>query len=259
MRLGIFGRRAVVTGASAGIGAAVAAALAAEGASVVAIARRADILEQQCARTRADGGDVSALVGDVTDPGFAAGLAETAGPVDILVNNVGGAATTSLLELTDQDWHDAFETNLFAAVRLTTAVLPGMMERGWGRIVHIGSIAGREPGRNAAAYGAAKAALASYSKTLSATVGRFGVLSSVVMPGLTRTEAMEAEVRRLAGAAGIDQTAATARLMGRRTPAVGRPIVPAEVASAVVFLCSDAASAITGANLPVDGGTLLGF
>jgi 3-oxoacyl-[acyl-carrier protein] reductase len=262
MNLGIAGRRAVVTGASQGIGAAVAAGLAAEGVTVVAVARHAEPLHELCAEVGRNGGAVEAVVADVTDPDGVARIVGTglaAGQtVDILVNNVGGAATKPVLDLDLTDWREAFERNLFPAVALTNALVPRMVAAGWGRIVHMGSIAAREPGQDAAAYASAKAALVAFSKALSAAVGRYGVLSNTVLPGATLTESFRAEARLLAQRQGVEADDALTRLMGRRRPAIGRPSAAREVASAVLYLCSEEASAITGASLAVDGGTILG-
>jgi 3-oxoacyl-[acyl-carrier protein] reductase len=262
MDLGMAGRHAVVVGASRGIGAAVTRALVGEGAAVTAVARREAELHRFCTELEQLGADATPIVADATTPAGTArlvdGLAARGVAVDILVNNVGGARSAPVLELGDAEWSEALDTNLNSAVRLTAALVPGMVSRRWGRVVHVGSIAAREPGRMAAAYAAAKAALVAYSKALSAEVSRYGVLSNVVLPGATLTPSFQAEAVLVAQRLGITDEEATRRVMGRRQPALGRPCTAEEVANAVVFLCSDAARAITGVSLPVDGGTLLG-
>jgi NAD(P)-dependent dehydrogenase (short-subunit alcohol dehydrogenase family) len=262
VNLGLDGRRAVVTGASRGIGAAVARGLAAEGAVVLAVARRSAPLHDLCRDVERRGGAIQPIVADVA---VATGVARivdvgigVGATVDILVNNVGRATTKPVLEIDDADWQDAFERNLFSAVRLTRAFVPGMVASGWGRVVHVSSIAAREPGKDAAAYAAAKAALVAYSKALSSAIGRHGVLSSAVLPGATLTDGFRGEAAVLAERHGLGPDEALARVMGRRQPAIHRPSTADEVASAVMFLCSEAASAITGVSLPVDGGTVLG-
>jgi 3-oxoacyl-[acyl-carrier protein] reductase len=263
MDLGIAGRRALVTGASRGIGAAIAQRLAAEGVRVVLVARTAGDLERACAEIRTCGGDAIGIAANVaTEDGRQRLLdAVRAEPCDILVNNVGGGTLKPFLDFTDQDWRDDLERNLLSAVALTSGLLPSMIARGWGRIVHVGSIAAREPGHRAAPYAAAKAGLVAYSKATSAAVGRHGVLSVVVMPGLTDTSAIEARRQQLSEGAGgpeLSREQLASRLMGSRSAAIRRMITPDDVAAAVLFLVSDRAQAVTGVALPVDGGTMLG-
>jgi 3-oxoacyl-[acyl-carrier protein] reductase len=257
--LGIAGRRAVVTGASLGIGAAVARSLAAEGAEVILVGRRSAPLAEVRDSIVAHGGRAHAVAADVTTAdGVERVAAAAAGaPVDIVVNNVGGAVIKPLLEVTIADWQEALDRNLLSAVRVTSQFLPAMMERGWGRIVHVGSIAAREPGHKAAAYAGAKAALVAYSKALSAGVARHGITSTVVLPGMTETASL-ARRRQALAHDGIVGAAADQAMMGSRRTA-SRTIARAdEVAAAVVFLCSARASAVNGVAVPVDNGTVLG-
>ena len=178
------------------------------------------------------------------------------GRLDILVNNAGGAEPKALEALTADDWQRGLELNFLAAARLSAAVLPAMRAARWGRLVHIGSISGREPDPLFAPYSAAKAALLNLSTSLSRAFAADGVLSSCVIPGVTVTELVEANA--IATAERTDRTPEEVmdRMLEKQGVPTGRFGRPEEVAAAVVFLASEAASWITGATLEVDGGTL---
>ena len=238
MDLQIKGRTAVVTGASRGIGAATVALLEAEGARVVGVSRSTGI--------------------DVTAPDAAERIAELAGgPVDILVNNAGTSFAKQLDDLTDDDWNGLWELHVMASMRLMRYFAPRMAERGWGRIVNVASSAGKRPSLTNAAYSVTKAAQLSVSRVFADTYAARGVLVNSVAPGATASPLWVAD-----GGLG-DQTAAIKGLGSRqaaiddqasRVP-LGRLGEPAEVASVVVFLCSERASDVTGAAWSVDGGT----
>jgi 3-oxoacyl-[acyl-carrier protein] reductase len=261
MDLGLTGRRAVITGATQGIGKAIAERFAVEGANVVLVARSIDGLDSVAEELRSHNTQVDVIAADLATPQGVercVDLALTAGPVGILVNNAGGMESTkSILDLTDDDWSASFELNLMSAVRLSRGLLPGMLERGWGRIVNIASIGGREPGPNIAHYSSAKAALISFSKSMSQAYSRQGVLSNVIVPGLVRTPALEQSVAAVAEARGVSFDDALARIERFRPASIGRIGEPDEVATAAVFLASEHASFISGAALSVDGGTIL--
>jgi 3-oxoacyl-[acyl-carrier protein] reductase len=238
MDLGIAGRVAVVTGASRGIGERTADRLEEEGARVLRVSRGEGI--------------------DVTAPDAADRIAERApGPVDILVNNAGTSFARALDELTDADWNGLWELHVMASMRLMRAFAPGMAERGWGRIVNVTSSAGKRPSLTNAAYSVTKAAESSLSRIFADTYAKQGVLVNSVAPGPTASPLWVAE-----GGLG-DQTAATKGLGSRqagiddqasRVP-IGRFAEPDEIASVVVFLCSERASNVMGAAWSVDGGT----
>jgi len=258
--LGLRDRAAIVTGASRGIGRAIAVGLAAEGCRVLVCGRDRDALTAVAAEVRTTGGVAEVLATDVTDHGSADAIVAACqaafGRVDVLVNNAGGATPKPLDELTAADWHDGLELNFLAAARLSVAVVPVMRAAGWGRIVHVASINGREPDPLFAPYSAAKAALLNLSTSLSKAYASDGVLSSCVIPGVTVTELVEANAIATAERTGSTPDGVMARLLAKQGVAAGRFGTPTEIAAAVAFLASEQAAWITGATLEVDGGTL---
>jgi 3-oxoacyl-[acyl-carrier protein] reductase len=257
MDMGLSGRAAIVTGASRGIGRAVAAALVDEGASVLLVARSAEALDGLAAEL----GDAAVAVpADLTDPAAAprvvARCREAFGRVDVLVNNAGEARPVPIDRLTDDDWRHGFALTFFAAERMSRACAPVMRDAGWGRMVHVASVSGREPDPLYAPYSAAKAALLNLSTSLSQAYAADGVLSSCVVPGVTLTELVAETAAATADRKGTSVDDVMARMLAKHRVAAGRFGTVEEVAAAVVFLCGEAASWITGATLEVDGGTL---
>ncbi len=260
MDLGLRDRAAIVTGASRGIGRRIALGLAAEGCRVLLCARDASALGAVVAEVGDAGGVAVAMPADVTSPGAADAIVAECqrafGRLDVLVNNAGGAAPKALESLTADDWQAGLELNFLSAARLSVACAPVMRAAGWGRIVHVASISGREPDPLFAPYSAAKAALLNLSTALSRAFAADGVLSTCVVPGVTLTELVEANALSSAERAGTTVDDVMARMLAKHGVAAGRFGRAEEVAAAVVFLASEQASWITGATLEVDGGTL---
>ncbi len=238
MDLGITGRTAVVTGASRGIGAAAANMLEQEGARVLAVSRSAGI--------------------DVTDPAAPERIAEALGGApDILVNNAGTSFARSLDDLTDEDWTGQWELHVMASMRLMRAFAPAMAERGWGRIVNVASSAGKRPSLTNAAYSVTKAAQLSLSRVFADTWADRGVLVNAIAPGAVASSLWVGEgglADQTAAAKGMTRDEALAA-QAAKIP-LGRLATEDEIASVVVFLCSERASMVTGAAWAVDGGTV---
>lgn len=250
-----FGRRVLVTGGTQGIGAAVVSRLRRAGATVFTTARTAphDLAERD-----------AFVAADLGLPEGAASVAQAAlrrlGGLDVVVHNVGGSSAPGggYAALTDDHWTAALNANLLSAVRLDRALLPTMIEQGYGVIVHVSSIQRVLPlYESTLAYAAAKAALSNYSKALSNEVGPQGVRVVRVSPGFTKTDAASRMIERLAQADGVDTGAAREGLMRSLGGIpVGRPNRPQEVADLIAFLASDRASTLHGAEYVIDGGTV---
>lgn len=253
--LDLKGLRALVTGGTQGIGAAVVAVLHEQGAQVVSVARSA-------AASTPEG--VHFIAADL---GTAAGCAsateavkERFGGVDIIVNVLGGSSAPGggFAVLDDEQWMNALNQNLMAAVRVDRALLPGMVARGAGVIIHVTSIQRELPlPESTTAYAAAKAALATYSKSLSKEVTPKGVRVVRVSPGWVETDAAVALAERLAQEAGTDYEGGKQIIMQALGGIpLGRPAKPREVADLIAFLVSPRAASISGTEYVIDGGTV---
>jgi 3-oxoacyl-[acyl-carrier protein] reductase len=263
MELDLTGRRALVTGSSAGIGVGIAEALAAEGASVVVHGRNRERAEAVADRLRAAGARVAVAIGDLSGDEAAASVAEAAleafGGIDILVNNAGGSAEIkdkSWFGGQPQDWLDTYQANVLAAVRLIHRLVPGMRERGWGRVINIGTGASVTPTSGQPDYGPAKAAMLNMSLGLSKALSRTGVTSNTVSPGMIRTEGLE---RFLAGFAekrgwGDDVAKAEEYVLKGTGQTVTRVGEVRDIAYVVAVLASPRSDFINGTNIHVDGG-----
>ncbi|HXI94931.1 MAG TPA: SDR family oxidoreductase [Candidatus Acidoferrum sp.] len=245
MDLGIAGKVALVTAATRGIGLGIAHALAAEGVRVAIAART----EGDVRRTAESLGGLGIAVDLMADDGPRRAVEQTAkglGPIDILVNNLGLRAGSSWSDTGAEEFETAFAGNVTVSVRLSQLVLPGMVERGWGRIVTITSVWGRETG-GAPAYNAAKAAEVSFTKSLAHEVAAKGVTVNSIAPGSILWTGGGWDRRQKADPEGIAEFV-------RRDMPLGRFGTVEEVASAVTFVCSMQASLVNGAVIAVDGG-----
>ena len=265
MDLGLAGRVAVVTGASRGIGRAVADELVGTGVKVVLSARGAEDLERAVEelrqRSALPGEDsVQGVVGDAKEETTTTAIEEAAarlGGADILVNNAGGeSGHVPFDQLTDEDWDTAYRLNVVSGVRLTRALLPHMRGQRWGRIVNVSSYTARVPEPFCAPYAAAKAAMVNVTRNLSRAYGNEGICANCVLPGLIYTEGAASAFGDAVAATGRSEEALVESMLRRAPIDVGRMGTAAEVAAAIVFLCSERASWITGVTLPIDGGTI---
>jgi 3-oxoacyl-[acyl-carrier protein] reductase len=262
MELGLEGRACVVTGASRGIGLAVAERLCAEGASVVLVARSAERLSEAVTRCAAAGGEAEALALDVTDRDAGERMVAAAsgrfGALDVLVNNAGTATRRALDQVTDEQWDAAWDLNVMAPMRAMRAAIPGMTERGWGRIVNVSSSAGKRPTVGTPEYSVAKAAELSLSRLFADAYAKQGVLVNAICPGPVKDDLWMAPGGLLDQAmetGGYGSRDEALEAIGAGRP-LGRLAEVAEIADAIVFLCSERASYVAGAAWSVDGGSV---
>ena len=252
MDLHLKGRVALVTGGSQGIGKAVAAMLAQEGASVVIAARGTELLEKVAAEVRASGGKIHAVAADVSQAAdcerLVAETIKTFGRLDILVNNAGTSATGEFESVTDEAWQADFNLKLFAAIRLARLAVPGMRQHGWGRIINMTNIGAKQPRAKSMPTTVTRAAGLAFTKAMSKEFAASNILVNTVCIGLIKAGQHERKAAR-AGVP-VDQMY---EAMGKDIP-LGRVGRAEEVASVVAFLASDAASYVTGSSINLDGG-----
>jgi len=263
MDLGIKGKRAIVTGASRGIGRETARQFLEEGARVMICGRNAETLE----RTRAElaqqtGGEVHAVVADMTKPDDIVRLVEAAkkqlGGVDILVNNAGQMYSGRFAVMTDEGLKEQLETKLFGFLRAIRLVYPLMKAQRWGRIVNLIGGAGKEPDPYMFGSGITNSGLLNITKSLSTEFGEDNVLVNAVCPGWVATNLWQRNAQGLQQELGAKSEEEARRLAARKN-SLNRFGKPEELANAIVFLCSERASYITGVSLNLDGGRLKGL
>ncbi|MGY1653982.1 SDR family NAD(P)-dependent oxidoreductase [Geodermatophilus sp. SYSU D01119] len=252
MRIDLTGRTAVVTGSSQGIGLAIATGLARAGAAVVLTGRDPAKLAEAAAGVD---GEVRTVAGDVTTDEGTAALLEAVPDADVLVNNLGIFGARPALEITDDEWRRYFETNVLTAVRLTRAYLPGMRERGWGRVQYIASDSAVAIPAEMVHYGVSKTALLAVSRGFAKEAAGSGVTVNSVIAGPTHTGGVEDFVYSLVDRdLPWDQAQRTFMREHRPASLLQRLIEPEEIANMCVYLASPLASATTGGALRVDGG-----
>jgi NAD(P)-dependent dehydrogenase (short-subunit alcohol dehydrogenase family) len=249
------GRGAVITGGGRGIGAAAAFELAAAGAAVAVAARNEDQVVEVAARLRDAGYTAFAFRCDVTDPRQVRDLAlsarEAMGKVDILVNNAGTATSNPLRKIKLTEWEHVMAVNAKGTFLCTQAMMPDMVEHGWGRVVNIASTAGLEGGKYVAAYAAAKHAVVGFTRSVAAEADGTGVTVNAVCPGYVDTPLTGETIARIMQRTGASwQTAMTSLL---ETSGQARLIRAEEVAEAIIDLCADSALDINGQMVILDG------
>jgi len=260
MDLQLKGKRALVSGSTAGIGYAVAAALARGGARVVVNGRTAARVDAAVARIRAEhaGATVEGVACDLGTRAGADRLFEVVHDADILVNNLGIFEPKAFADITDDDWQRFFEVNVLSGVRLSRRYLPGMVARKWGRIVFISSESAVQIPAEMIHYGTTKTAQVALARGLAESVAGSGVTVNSVLPGPTASEGVATFVADMGRTRGVDAATVERDFFQNVRPSslIKRFATPDEVAAMVCYVCSGLASATTGASLRVDGGVI---
>lgn len=259
MDLKLEGKRALVTGSTAGIGFAIASALAREGAEVIINGRTEAKISAAVQRIASEtGARTVGLSADLGNAEGAAKLAEKTGRIDILVNNVGIFEPVPFLEIDDHDWFRLFEVNVMSGVRLTRALLPSMLERNFGRVIFISSESGVQIPPEMVHYGVTKTAQIALARGIAESIAGSGVTANSVLAGPTRSEGAVEFLAKVAAERGLEVSAVEEEFLRTMRPSslIRRFAEPEEVANLVVFLAGESASAITGAALRVEGGVV---
>jgi NAD(P)-dependent dehydrogenase (short-subunit alcohol dehydrogenase family) len=260
MNIDLTGRKAVVTGSTAGIGRAVAEGLARAGAAVVINGRRADRVAATLGELRAlfPKGEFIGVVADLATSEGAAELFAQAPDADILVNNVGTGRAKSFFDIGDSEWTDLFELNVMSGIRASRHYVPNMTKRGWGRVVFISSESALAIPKDMIDYAMTKTAQLAVARGLAEEVGGTGVTVNSVLPGPTNSEIMSGWMKAAAEEQGTTQHEAEQQFIKtmRPTSLLNRFATTEEVANLVIYVCSEQASGTTGTSLRVDGGVV---
>jgi NAD(P)-dependent dehydrogenase (short-subunit alcohol dehydrogenase family) len=258
LKIELTGRTAVVSGSTGGIGRAIAEGLARAGASVVINGRGEARVQAalDAMRQAIPGARIEGVAADLATPEGAAAFIARADEADILVNNLGSATPKPFDQLTDDDWLEIFQLNVMSGVRLSRHYLAAMVKRGWGRVVFVSSESGLNIPKEMINYGMTKTAQLAISRGLAESVAGTGVTVNAVLPGPTRSEGMSNYLNAAAAARGVSEAAIEQQFLKalRPTSLLGRFATCEEVANMVVYVCSEQASATSGAALRVDGG-----
>jgi NAD(P)-dependent dehydrogenase (short-subunit alcohol dehydrogenase family) len=250
------GKTAVVTGASRGIGRAIALHLAGEGASVLLTARDIPLLDEAVREINRAGGKAVRIAADLREPAAAAGVARRAvdafGSIDIVVNCAGATKRGEFEELCDEEWEDGFALKFFGAVRLTRAAWP-YLRTARGSVVHISGSGGRTPGAQFAIGGSVNAALLSFTKSLAETGLRDGVQVNCVNPGPVRTARLDTRLARIAAEKGVTEEQALGIFLAAEK--ITRVAEPEEIAALVGFIVGPMGRSLHGSLIDIDGGS----
>jgi len=256
MDLGLKEKKVLVTGASRGIGRAVALEFAAEGADVAICARGKEALDETVAALRSRGGDAIGIAADVTRPDdverVVAATVEHYGRIDVLVNNAGDAWAGRTLDTTEEEWATCLDVNLHSAVRFTRAVVPHMRRAGGGRIVNVSAVGAHSPIPGLVDYEAAKAAMLCFSKSMATELAADNILVNSVCPALIHTPLWDRLAASMVPAVAESPEAVFAHLV--QLLPVKRFGTPEEVSGVVAFLASERAGFVTGIACNIDGG-----
>jgi NAD(P)-dependent dehydrogenase (short-subunit alcohol dehydrogenase family) len=260
MIIDLSGKRAIVSGSTAGIGFASARGLALAGAAVVINGRTQKKVDDAVRRLRAEApkAEVSGIAADLATAAGVTAFVAKAADADILVNNLGIFEPKPFDKISDADWLRFFETNVMSGIRLTRHYLPAMVKRGWGRVVFISSESGLNIPVEMIHYGMTKTAQLAISRGLAESVAGSGVTVNAVLPGPTRSEGVSDFFGKMAEKQGVSQETMEKQFIAEHRPTslLRRLATPEEVANMVVYVCSPQASATTGAALRVDGGVV---
>jgi 3-oxoacyl-[acyl-carrier protein] reductase len=246
------GKTAIVTGASRGIGRAIAVKLAEEGARVVLTARDPDLLDSAVRQITESGGKATRIIADLRERSAAAAIVSACEAVDILVNNAGATKRGEFEALTEDDWQDGFALKFFGAVRLTRACWPHLRARR-GSVVYIAGSGGRTPGAQFTIGGSVNAALLSFTKAMAETGLRDHVQVNCINPGPVRTDRLETRLARIAAEKGVDREHALQIFL--TSEKITRVAEPEEIADLVAFITGPSGRSLHGSLIDIDGGS----